>query len=295
MDMLSYYHVDVFAPHPFTGNSLAVFPRTRELDPRQMLAITQEMRHFETIFLEPTDTPRVVKARVFDMFEELDFAGHPLLGAAAMAHHQDDDDNDIVWTFQLPRRDVTVVSTRYENHYRCILDQGAPEFLGHPTEDLTRRICSALNLTEANLYPGLPLEVVSTGLRYLIVPVKDVLAKARIIIEDFGQLLAEAGAQFVYVLDVDLLEGRHWNNDGKLEDVATGSAAGTVGAYLARHGIVSMGEEFVLHQGQYTGRPSEIYVRPTGVGRSIERVLVGGDVSFVADCTLMAAPPETEA
>jgi predicted PhzF superfamily epimerase YddE/YHI9 len=72
---MDYQHVDVFAEGPFTGNSLTVFiadvgsPATG-----QMLAITREFRHFESIFLTPTAAEHRWRARVFDLMEELDFA-----------------------------------------------------------------------------------------------------------------------------------------------------------------------------------------------------------------------------
>ena len=73
------------------------------------------------------------------------------------------------------------------------------------------------------------------GLRYLIVPVRaGALARARIASPRFGDVLRGLGAQFAYVLDAAAVEGRHWNNDGVLEDVATGSAAGCVAGYLLR-------------------------------------------------------------
>ena len=77
---MDFQHVDVFADAPFTGNSVTVFLSDGTLATSQMLAITQEFRHFESIFLRPAaDGPRW-QARVFDLTEELDFAGHPVLG-----------------------------------------------------------------------------------------------------------------------------------------------------------------------------------------------------------------------
>ena len=81
--MARYYHVDVFTDVAYTGNSLAVFVDPPPLDSGQMLRITQELRHFETIFVTTLAEPGAVRARVFDLFSELDFAGHPVLGAAA--------------------------------------------------------------------------------------------------------------------------------------------------------------------------------------------------------------------
>lgn len=290
MTPVPYFHVDVFATRPFTGNSLAVFTEVTGFSADQMLTVTREMQHFETIFLEATAAPNAFTACVFDLFEELDFAGHPLLGAAAVLHHTRAYDGEQRWAFSLPEKTVTVTSQQKAGGYRCVLNQGAPEFLGQLSEGDTAAVCKSLNLERSDLDSDLPLEVVSTGLKYLIVPVRGALAKARIVSADFEALLKSFGAQFAYVLDVAATEGRHWNNDGIQEDVATGSAAGTVGAYLAKHGLMPMNEEFILHQGGYVGRPSEIRVRPVGSGDEIKNIQVGGDVALVAAGKLLSTP-----
>jgi predicted PhzF superfamily epimerase YddE/YHI9 len=72
--------------------------------------------------------------------------------------------------------------------------------------------------------------------------------------------------------------------------VATGSAAGTIGAYRLRHGLVRGGDTFILHQGQFTGRPSKLRVIPEGSANDVETVKVGGDVSFVGHGRIEALP-----
>ena len=96
-------------------------------------------------------------------------------------------------------------------------------------------------------------------------------AQARIVRADFEGLLRTVNVQFAYVLDVQELEGRHWNNDGVMEDIATGSGAGTVGAYLTKHGRIRVGDEFIIRQGRFLGRPSEIRVRSEGAPGEITR------------------------
>ncbi|WP_448321182.1 PhzF family phenazine biosynthesis protein [Streptomyces sp. CO7] len=289
---LRYRHVDVFAGTAFTGNSLAVLPDAAGLSSEQMLAITQELRHFETIFLSGVggvDGGREISARVFDLFEELDFAGHPVLGAAAVLHERDGGAAPRRWTFRLTGRTVEVTTRRTGTGYHAELDQGPPEFLATVPAEGRSEIAAALDLPVGAL-AGLPLDVVSTGLRYLMVPVVAGLAGARIVRDDFAELLGRYGAQFAYLLDVGALEGRHWNNDGVLEDVATGSAAGCVGAYLARHGVVPVDEAFVLRQGRFTGRPSRLVVLPQGTPGALHNVRVGGDVTMVAKGSLDALP-----
>jgi trans-2,3-dihydro-3-hydroxyanthranilate isomerase len=285
---LAYSHVDVFSRFPFGGNSLAVFPDAENLRAEQMLRITQEMRHFEAIFLLPTDQPATFRARIFDLFEELPFAGHPIIGAAAVLHKRSGAGAAQSWRFQLPSKTVEVSTEITRGGYSGWLNQGAPEFMG--TVDDSARVAHAFNLAPDDLDADLPMEVVSTGLRYLIVPVRSgALARARIS-RDITELVHGANAQFAVLLDESAVEVRHWNNDGIIEDVATGSAAGTIGAYRLRHGMARGGQTFTLHQGQFTGRPSELRVRPEGSANHVETVNVGGDVSVVGHGMIEALP-----
>lgn len=285
---LEYLHVDVFSHAPYSGNSLAVFPNATGLTGEQMLRITQELRHFESIFLEPSGRPDTVRARIFDLFEELPFAGHPTIGAASLLHHASGRSEPQTWRIELLSKVVSVTTERTARGYFGVLDQGVPEFFGVVTE--REQFARAFNLTSDDLRADLPLEVVSTGLSYLIIPVKaGVLERARIL-HDLTESLHGVNAKFAVLLDEEALEVRHWNNDGVLEDVATGSAAGTIGAYRLRHGLARGGESFLLHQGRFTGRPSTLRVQPEGTRETVETVKVGGDVALVGRGILEVLP-----
>jgi trans-2,3-dihydro-3-hydroxyanthranilate isomerase len=281
--VVRYYHVDVFTRHPYSGNSLAVFPDAAGLAGAQMARITRELRHFESVFLEPDAGPRQWRARVFDLTGELDFAGHPVIGAACVAHELRGGRSPERWTIRLQARTVQVRTERHEpGLFSAVLDQGAAEFYGGAALVPRAELAGWFSLAEDDLDAGLPPGVVSTGLRYLIVPVRSgVLARARTATSELAARLSGLGAQFAYLLDAAGMEGRHWNNDGLAEDVATGSAAGCVAAYLRRHDRLGDGQAAILHQGRFTGRPSQITIRAHGAGPGTGSVEVGGDVVVV--------------
>jgi trans-2,3-dihydro-3-hydroxyanthranilate isomerase len=288
---MDFQHVDVFADAPFTGNSVTVFLTGCALTAGQMLAITREFRHFESIFLQPAGDEARWHARVFDLVEELDFAGHPVLGAASVLHDHFGGGTTRRWTIELPAKTVTVQTTQDGTGFSATLDQGTPEYGPSVTGAAAAPILDGIGLRAADLVPGLDPAVVSTGLRYLMIPVSaPALARAAITATGFAGRLEAVGAQFAYLLDPDSLEGRHWSNDGRTEDIATGSAAGTVGAYLARAGRAMLNQPFTLHQGRFTGRPSQIQVEPRGSAGEITQVLVGGRVALVAKGTLRSLP-----
>lgn len=73
---------------------------------------------------------------------------------------------------------------------------------------------SVLNLTMSDLHQTLPMEVVSTGLPYLLIPLCIGLERAKICVCDIEPLLEQFGAKFVYVFHVQIVEGRTWDNKG---------------------------------------------------------------------------------
>jgi trans-2,3-dihydro-3-hydroxyanthranilate isomerase len=288
---VQYHHVDVFAQRPYRGNSLVVFPDSRGLTGAQMDQITKELRHFESIFLETGPGDRTYRARVFDLIEELDFAGHPVIGAAAVVHALAGTGGTERWTIQLKARTVTIeTEQRGASLYAAALDQGPAQFLGGPGAAMRDEIAAWFSLTADDLDPLLAPEVVSTGLRYLVVPVRGRgLPAARIACADLEIRLANLGAQYAYLVDAESFEGRHWTNDGLVEDVATGSGAGCVAAYLRRHERIPDGDSAILRQGRFVGRPSEITLRARGRDTDV-RVVVGGTVVLVGEGQLNALP-----
>ncbi|MEA3437385.1 MAG: PhzF family phenazine biosynthesis protein, partial [Thermodesulfobacteriota bacterium] len=128
----------------------------------------------------------------------------------------------------------------------------------------------------------MPCEVISTILPYLIVPVTNGIEQARIKATDFESILDQYEAKFVYVLDVDSFEGRTWDNEGKVEDIATGSAAGPAAAFLFKAGLVTENEPFQISQGRMVGRPSKIEVCIDANERAIRNIRVSGNVHKVA-------------
>ncbi|MBT8170915.1 PhzF family phenazine biosynthesis protein [Falsiruegeria litorea] len=281
-----YIHCDVFASDPYSGNNLAVVPDSSGLNGAQMQVITQELRHFESIFLWEKDGSH--HARVFDQNTELPFAGHPLIGAACALHRQSGDPQPQIWPLVLQGdRRVLVETELLGAGYLGTLDQGRPDFIAPLPDTDKPAFARAFNLHPDQMSP-LPLEVVSTGLRYLVIPVTGGLAEARITIPDLQEQLATHGAEFAYLFDVTTFEGRHWENDGSAEDVATGSAAGVIGAYALKHGLVASGHRFVLKQGQFMNRPSQLHVTAYGSTTDVTRITVAGKVAFVGTGSLIA-------
>ena len=281
---MDYRHVDVFTDRAYSGNGLIVFFGGIERAREELQAIATEMRQFESIFLSEHEVEGKVPARVFTVQEELDFAGHPIIGAAAAAHERwSSDESQRSWTFLVGGREIEVKSRQERLFYRAMMNQGRATLEQPLDESSAAAILSMLGLSPAERH-DLPFQVVSTGLPYLIVPVTPAgLEKARISIGDFESRLLAVGAKFVYVFDPEGREGRTWDNSGVVEDIATGSAAGPAAAYLLEHGL-NPGPSFPLAQGRFAGRPSSMSVE---VAENSD-IWVGGSVAPVASGVLDA-------
>ncbi len=294
-DSFHFRLADVFAERPYEGNGVAVFVDPPRLSTSEFMSVTTEVRQFESAFLWQTADERTFETRIFVVDRELDFAGHPVLGSAAVLHERFAGTNGASeqrWKLQLGARSVSVRTiTDGKGGYHVSMDQGRPEF-GPVVEKAYRdRVAEALSLGSDDLEPDLPVQWVSTGLRYLIVPVRPgVLARARISTTGFGDILVEAGALLCYVLDPAGREGRNWINDGSVEDIATGSASGPAAAYLARYDCVPFSETVQIAQGRFLNRPSIMRVDLTGTPAEIETLTLSGHVCLAGSGTLDNPP-----
>ncbi len=269
------YHADVFSKEPYSGNGLTVVIYDHELDREKMQNIACEFKQFETIFLKKIK-PDVFEAKIFTVEEELKFAGHPIIGGAAIVHKEffvGDKEKEI--TFKLQEKDVITSSKAMHNYYEVTMNQGAPQWITKVQEEWQAKYCASLNLYLEDLSNDYPMEVVSTGLPYLLVPIKSGLERTKISSINFEAQLAKNNAKFVYVFDINKMEGRTWDNMGIIEDIATGSAAGPMGAYLYKHNYCSKNKVISINQGQYVGKHCLLKVSCT---EETDEIFVSGEV-----------------
>lgn len=283
---MQYWQLDVFAERPLAGNGLAVFDDARGLSSAAMQSLTQELRQFESIFLQPGATADTFSARIFTLEEELPFAGHPVIGAAALLHHLHNPAEHADWHLHLTAKTVQISTQRLPRGFYAEMNQGLAEFGAQLNQAQAAEFASAFGLDHSEQDLRYPATVVSTGLPYVLLPVTGAgLAKAKQQRPLDLELLA-CGAAFVFLLDIDAREGRTWDPAGVIEDIATGSAAGPVAAYLVAHGLAPRGTPFQLNQGRFLQRPSRLQVC---VGND-DSVRVGGHVQLLARAELLVDP-----
>jgi trans-2,3-dihydro-3-hydroxyanthranilate isomerase len=286
---LAMVQVDVFTDRALAGNSLAVFLDGRSLTSEQMQDLARETNLSETTFILPGDAAvekeRGVRVRIFTVQEELPFAGHPTLGTAFVMRNRATRVSPAEVRLHLKVGTVPVRFT--EEPGRAVfgeMTQRDPEFGAvHQVADIAR----LTNLTVGDFDDCAPIQTVSTGMPFTMVPLRSLAAigKLRLDLDRAGEYLARSGGKFLYFVcreTVDRKAGLHarmifYNGD----DPATGSAAGCCAAWMVAHGVAASDEQVLIEQGLEMHRPSSIVVRATKRGgaqdNQIVNVRVGGN------------------
>jgi trans-2,3-dihydro-3-hydroxyanthranilate isomerase len=302
--MLKFYQADVFTRQPLGGNPVAVFPDAQDLTDYQLQQIAREMNLSETVFvLPPTDQAAVVRLRIFTPTQEIPFAGHPVLGTFYVLAQLGlitvtDGITCVMQECNIGLFPVEI-HVREGQVTRVVMTLPKPLFLGSvdEPEDLFD-IAKALGLSTHQIVDTKkPVMVVSTGLPVVIVPVRTLTA-VRSIVPDAAAIVEvceRVGTNGIMVFTTMTVEDHASVHTrmfapaiGILEDPATGSASGAMGAYLVHNGLVEVGPmtELIVEQGYEIGRPSRILVQVESEDDAIQSVNVGGQVVMVVEGTL---------
>jgi trans-2,3-dihydro-3-hydroxyanthranilate isomerase len=284
-----FVQLDVFTKPPLTGNPLAIFTDARGLTDQEMQALAREMNLSETTFILPRE-PQVEakqgkRVRIFTVEEELPFAGHPTLGTALYLHKAAPSALDeIVLDLNVGKIgvqfsvDLDNRSDRVAGDVFGEMRQRDPEFGPILPRD---KIASVLRGGAGEIASEWPSQIVSTGLPFAIVPIRDTksLANLKPDLGKIGVLLEGTGASFCYFISPERegwreVRARMFFYGG--EDPATGSAAGCAVSWIVRHGLATSDEQILIRQGIEARRPSEIFVRATRDGEKVTNVRVGG-------------------
>ena len=263
-----FYQLDVFTTRPFEGNPLAVVTDGDGLTRARMQAIAREMNLSETVFVQkPTTTRALARLRIFTTTTELPLAGHPVIGTwfllAELGVVPASEGAVHVW--QQTGAGILPVEIEFHNGrpQRVTMTQKPARF--KRLRSSRAALVRALGLRTADLARGLPVQLVSTGIFNLMVPLRSraALRRIRLDIPPLAKVLGHAGTMaYCFALSGP---GRAFARGmlpwDLLEDPATGSAAGSLAAYLVRHGRLRPGQELRITQGVEMGRPSHIRAR----------------------------------
>ena len=291
MTKCKFYIVDVFAERKFEGNQLAVFLCEKEILDSEMQKIAKEMNYSETTFITSTEDFNV---RIFTPEAELPFAGHPVLGVSAVLQQEVIKKNVKTILLNLKIGQIPVLF-KYKSGIaeEIWMEQQPPTFKKFFDTSL---IAQTLNLKEEDIDIRFPIQEVSTGIPFIITPLKTLLAlkQARVNREKLLKLVENTEAKALLIFCPETRYKGHTlsvrvfaDYYGIPEDPATGSGNGCLAAYLVNHEYFGKPEvDIKVEQGYEVGRPSLLLLRATQDKGQI-RVSVGGKAFIVAKGELL--------
>lgn len=254
MTAIDYYIVDVFAKQKYQGNQLAVFiDFENKLNQSQMLQMAKEINFAETTFIKKKLSDNKYAVKIFTTESEIPFAGHPTIGTSYVIAKFLQQKPTSKITLSLIDREIQVDLSALTDLDSCLfkMTQSQPEFLKSFKKS---ELDGPLKLDTSIIRDDAPIQEVTTGLPYIIVPVTDLKSMERLdlnakdlntflidkdiyISEDQTKLSTslffytsetyEAGNDFntrMFCLEDKILK----------EDSATGSANGCFLAYLLK-------------------------------------------------------------
>ena len=271
-----FHTLDVFTTTRFQGNPLAVFTDGDSLSNDQMQAIAREMNLAETVFVQkPSDERALARLRIFTTREELKLAGHPVIGTwfllaeLGVVPAQEGG----VHVMQETGAGVLPVEIRFKDGRPQRVTMTQTEAAFRPIKFKKTALAKSLGLSPKDFDAHLDPECVSTGIFNLMVPLRNRAGLGKIAMNMFElRKLLGKNATMAYCF-ASGGNGKVFSR-GMLpweiyEDPATGSAAGSLGAYLVRHGKLAPGHTLTILQGEEMGRPSHIEVEVTQSGKRL--------------------------
>jgi trans-2,3-dihydro-3-hydroxyanthranilate isomerase len=312
-----FVQLDVFTNEAFAGNSLAVFPDGSGISDDLMLKIAREMNLSETVFVLDPPAPKATasttnhpltplkRLRIFTPTREIPFAGHPVVGTWNLLAREGvvpKPETGSGWVRIHHEIGIGVLPVDIEfkdgEPQQVVMTQGKAEF-GEILEDAHEQadLIRSLGLAPEHLDEELPIQIISTGMNFLALPVRALadLRNCRVNAALLAEIYRRYQATGCCAFSRETIEvGAARANqrmfapaDNIPEDPATGSAAGALGAYLVHHHALPDEPtdgvfKFVIEQGDFINRASRLQIEVKTEGAEIREVRVGGPSVVVA-------------
>lgn len=276
MSTRPYVLADAFSDRPLKGNPVAVFLDAAGFDDTDMQNIANELNLSETVFAFSPENCGDFRIRIFTPVNELPFAGHPALGAAAVLG-QSYTGNRLILETKMGPVPFTLDRSRDGDIETVTMRQPIPTWQDY---DQKETVLQALGLKHSIF----PIEIYHNGPRHVFVGLPSIEALSA---------LKPDHHRLAHLPDVAINcfagENTEWRMRmfspayGVVEDAATGSAAGPLALHLLRHGIIDFSDQIRIHQGVEMGRHSLMHARICGSRPlTIDAIEVSGAVTVVA-------------
>jgi len=272
---MSLYHVSAFPKTEFGGNKAGVYLEADELTEKEMKKIAHKVGYSETAFVMKSDIADF-KVRFFTPTSEVDLCGHATIATFNLLR-----DLKIIKTgVHTQETKVGVLSLDVQENM-VFMEQKPPTFY----EEVDLKDINMCFRNKKFVHEDLPIQIVSTGLKEIFIPIKDVetLNKLKPNFEEIIALSVKYKVIGVHAFavseDVDAYGRNFAPYVGIDEESATGTSNGALSCYLSKYVIKK--EEYILRQGYSMNLPSEIYSRIEYKDKNISKVFIGGTAKII--------------
>ena len=276
-----FYITDVFHEGPYSGNQLATIIDTENLSSEEMQKIAREFNFAETTFFLGGSIDAGFDVRIFTPAKEVPFAGHPSLGTAFLIKNflAQLDENQLTLNLKVGK-----INIQFHKDGVIWMKQPEPTF---GQEYTIEEIADSLSLNIEDLDADFPRQLVSTGLEFLMVPLKSLDALKRTKVLSSPALGTFVFCRESYDHEHDLAARMFAPEVGVTEDPATGSANGCLASYILKHNYLNSTHiDIQVAQGYEIKRPSTLHLNASRKGNQFD-INVGGRVRLVAEGTLV--------
>ncbi len=279
---LPFYIVDVFADKKYAGNQLAVFLEAQNLSSEQMQQIAREINFAESTFVTKLDRENnKAEIRIFTPAQEMQFAGHPIIGTSWVLMNRIFDNSPSEIKLEVPIGPIAIQKTED----LIWLKAAQPKFW-----DVFSKVdfTSFSNLQVSDFENQFPIQEVTTGSAFVLVPLSSKKALENLVLDKDkadqwmkNHCKTDHRGLYFYYLEGSKVFSRllYVQHNQLMEDAATGSASTCLQASLLKNHLAEI--EIVNYQGDYIGRPSEIYFKGKLTDTNYD-INIGGKAQFVA-------------
>ncbi len=262
------------------GNPAGVVLNSDKLSDAQKLKISQAVGYSETAFVS-SDDEADYEVSFFTTTGEVDFCGHATLATFSTLYQK----GILTAGSYVQRTKVGMLTVTIEPSGKVIMEQQLPQKLDcFSYQEISNVIGIKSSILEST---KLPIEVISTGLPDVIIPVPygylDIIKPDDELIANFCEKHKVVGFHVFELCGSESKLTASCRNFAPLfgisEESATGSSSGALACYLTEH--LALGSDYVFEQGRVMDCTSIITASVKSDNSTLINVKVGGFASNI--------------
>jgi len=268
------YKVSAFSEGSSGGNKAGVMLNADELSSNEMLKIAANVGFSETAFVMESSVADF-KVRFFTPVDEVDLCGHATIATFNLMR-----DLKLIAPGQYTQETKAGVLKLFVSTDSVMMEQNVPTYY----EEISNQEIKACFESDGNFITELPAQVVSTGLKDIMLPVTnlEILHQLKPNLNEIVKLSEKYEVTGIHAFCFETISGHqvHARNFAPLygidEESATGTSNGAMVGYLFKHCNNRYRNELIIEQGHIMNEPSLIKVHSKNKNNQITSILVGG-------------------